>query len=186
MSSVKGKSGPTSRSVAGLLCIALVALAPGCTGKGSRQLEQKGRVNDYAQVLSAKTSAALTAELDRYQKETCHNVAVLIVPTLKGESITDFSTRTALAWKIVDPVLRDGILLTIAIEEGQARFEMGTALQDIIDQGAAERIMRSEMVPSFREKDFDTGVARGLRAIMEEARSLVIPEELRPSTCRNG
>ena len=184
MSSTIARDKLIMNSIVGLLGIALVALAAGCATRGSRELQQLGRVNDYATVLSAETEEALSAELDGYERETCHNVAVLIVPSLKGETITDFSTRMALAWGIVDPVLRDGILLTVAIDEGQARIEMGTAMQSIIEEGAAERILRNEMVPSFREKDFDTGIVRGVRAIMEEARRLKIPDDVKPATCR--
>lgn len=171
-------------SLVAALCLAPLLLAGACARKAPPALERLGRVSDYAGVVSPETEAALAAELDGYERETCHNVAVLIVPSLKGESITDLSARTALAWGIVEPVLRDGILLTVAIEEGQARIEMGTAMQSIIEEGAAGRILREEMVPSFREKDFDAGIAAGVRAIMEEARGLEIPDGMKPAACR--
>ena len=43
---------------------------------------------------------ALEERLARFEAETGHQIAVLTVPTLKGDSLEDFSIRVAESWKI--------------------------------------------------------------------------------------
>ena len=60
----------------------------------------RGRVNDYANVISPNQAAALETQLAQLERDTGHQVAVLAVPTLDGEDIEGFSIRVAETWKI--------------------------------------------------------------------------------------
>jgi uncharacterized protein len=173
-----------NRLFAGILSCALVFCLMGCSQKQSQVLEKRGRVNDLAGVLTEETELSLTSDLAQYERETCHQLFVLVVDSLKGETIQEMSNRTALQWEIGYPALNNGILLSVAIDEGQARIEVGSALETIIEQGAAERILKSEMFPLFKAGKIDKGIIEGVEAIMMEARKLRIPDELRPPVCR--
>ena len=172
------------KSCGSILVLLLVLCLAGCTKEESRTVKRMGRINDFANVLSKDTQISLSSELEQYEEETCHQMFVLIVQSLKGETIKELSTRTALSWEIGHPSLDNGILLSIAIDEGQARIETGLSLESIIEQGMAERILKNDMFPLFRAQEIDRGVVQGVRAIMEEARKLEFSEELRPSICR--
>lgn len=171
-------------SVPSALLVALALATGGCGKAAPPPLEQKGMVNDFAGVLSQETVGTLSAELERFERETCHRIVVLVVPSLRGEPVKELSTRTALAWEVAHPVLKNGILLSVAIEEGQVRIESGTAFQGLVEQGEGDRILKQEMFPAFRDGDFDAGVASGVRALQRAARQLEIPGELRPPICR--
>ena len=173
-----------NRSPLGILSWALILCLVGCSGKQAPVLEKRGRVNDFAGALTEETELSLTSDLTQYEKETCHQLYVLVVDSLHGETIQEVSKRTALQWEIGSPALNNGILLSVAIDEGQARIEVGSALETIIEQGAAERILKSEMFPLFKEGKIDQGIIEGVESIMEEARRLRIPDELRPPVCR--
>jgi len=173
----------SSPSVVILTC-ALVFCLMGCSRKQAQVLEKRGRVNDFAGVLTEETELSLTSDLAQYERETCHQLFVLVVASLKGETIREMSSRTALQWEIGHPALNNGILLSVAIDEGQARIEVGSALETIIEQGAAERILKSEMFPLFKAGKIDKGIIEGVESIMKEARKLMIPDELRPPVCR--
>ena len=60
----------------------------------------RGRVNDYAGMLPADRARALEDRLARFEAETGHQIAVLTLPTLQGDSLEDFSIRVAESWKI--------------------------------------------------------------------------------------
>jgi uncharacterized protein len=141
-------------------------------------------VNDFAGVLTEETELSLTSDLAQYEKETCHQFFVLVMDSLKGETIQEVSNRTALQWEIGHPALNNGILLSVAIDEGQARIEVGSALETIIEQGAAERILKNEMFPLFKAGKIEKGIVEGVGSIMKEARKLRIPDEMRPPVCR--
>ena len=145
---------------------------------------RQGRVNDFAGVLSDSTVAALSRTLQDYEEETCHQVVVAIFPSLKGELISDLSSRIMDSWEVGHPHLENGLLVTVALQEGGARIDAGSGLEVIVTDQRAERILRHDMFPSFKEDRIDEGIRQGLESIMEEGRKIVIPPDLRPSVCR--
>ncbi len=168
-----------------LCLLTFLILAASCQSKKNSTpvLEQKGFVNDYASVLTQEESAELTSELTAYEKETCHQVIVLTVPSLKGESIKDFSSRTATAWELGQPRLNNGILLTIAMEEGQFRLEAGGGLEFLVKAGEGERILQQVMLPFFKNDKISAGISSGAKAIMETARQKKYPANHKPQVC---
>ena len=103
-----------------LLLAAMVMSYAGCSKKQDSPavLKRQGWVSDYAAILSPQENARISATLELYEKETCHQVFLLIVPSLAGEHIAEFSQRTASAWKIGQPGFDNGFLVSIAMEEG--------------------------------------------------------------------
>ena len=95
-----------------------------------------------------------------------------------------FSQRIATAWDIGHPGFGNGILLTIAMEEGSIRLETASAFDWFIEQGITDRILQEVMVPFFKDKRFTAGIEQGLAEIMGAARMKVIPENHRPAVCR--
>ena len=169
-----------------LLCSVLLLPVTGCTKKDQtpQPLVRDGWITDYAEILSQADNSRISASLAAYEEETCHQILVLIVPSLAGESIEDFSKRTATAWDIGQPGFGNGILVSIALQEGSVRFEAGSAFETLIEKGAADRILKEVMFPHFRDERFVDGIEQGLAEIMQAARLRVIPEDHRPDVCR--
>ena len=169
-----------------LLCSVLLLSVTGCTKKDQtpQPLARDGWITDYAEILSQADNSRISASLAAYEEETCHQILVLIVPSLAGESIEDFSKRTATAWDIGQPGFGNGILVTIALQEGSVRFEAGSAFESLIEKGAADRILKEVMFPHFRDERFVDGIEQGLAEIMQAASLRVIPEDHRPGVCR--
>lgn len=165
--------------------LATVFAFAGCrggTGDSSAPARQ-GRVNDFAGVLSDSTITALSTALRDYEEETCHQLVVAVIPSLKGEPISDLSSRIVESWEIGYPHLENGLLVVVAIQEGEARIDAGTGLEALVASGRGESILRNDMFPSFRENHIDEGILRGIESIMEEGRKIVIPPDLRPPVC---
>ncbi len=169
-----------------LLCSVLLLSVAGCTKKDQTPppLVRDGWITDYAEILSQADNSRISASLAAYEEETCHQILVLIVPSLAGESIEGFSKRTATAWDIGQPGFGNGILVSIALQEGSVRFEAGSAFETLIEKGAADRILKEVMFPHFRDERFVDGIEQGLAEIMQAARLRVIPEDHRPDVCR--
>jgi uncharacterized protein len=112
--------------------------------------------------------------LQKYQQETHHQIAVLIIQRLSGEKIEAFSLRTANAWGLGNEGVNDGILVTIAMQERRARIELGKGMQPFISDADAKEIMDAEMTPRFARGDISGGIERGLDRLMEEGRRFVV------------
>ena len=168
--------------------LALILLLPltSCSPKGEIPAvpARQGWVSDYADKLKPEEKIRIAAALESYEKETCHQIFLLIIPSLAGENIAEFSQRTASAWEIGQPGFGNGFLVSIALEEGSVRIETGSAFEWFIQDGTADKILKEVMFPFFREDRFVEGLERGLEGIMAAGRLKPVPEDHRPDICR--
>ena len=170
-----------------LLFFAVILLSVGgCRGKEDlpKILERQGWVSDYADMLKTEEKKRISSELESYENETCHQIYLLIVPSLEGENIVEFSQRTASAWEIGQPGFGNGFLVTIAMQEGTVRIETGSAFEWFIQNGTADKILQEVMFPLFRQERFIDGIERGLKEIMAAGLLKPIPENHKPDNCR--
>jgi uncharacterized protein len=151
--------------------IALLAVALSCLFGGVASALDvpplQGRVNDLANVLSPQAQRDIDARLQAYERATGHQLAVLIVPTLDGDPIEDFTIRVVEAWKLGRKGVYDGVLIFIALQEKQARIEVGYGLEGDLPDITAGRIVRDVMVPAFRGGDYALGISRGIATIAQ-------------------
>lgn len=175
------------RNLGALLFAAAILLTfSGCSPKeeSPKLMVRQGWVSDYAEALKPEDKKRIASTLAAYEKETCHQIFVLIIPSLAGEHIAEFSQRTATAWEIGQPGYGNGFLVTIALQEGTVRIETASAFEWFIQNGTADKILKEVMFPLFREDRFVEGVERGLEEIMIAGRLKPIPEDHKPDICR--
>jgi uncharacterized protein len=130
----------------------------------------KGRVNDYAGILSPEAENRIESQLKDLEERDSTQVAVLTVPSLKGDSLEDFSMRVAERWKIGRKGLDNGAILVIARDDRRVRIEVGYGLEGRLTDLTAGRIIRDRIVPEFRAGRFDQGVLNGVAALTEVVR----------------
>jgi len=145
----------------------------------------RGRVNDLAGILASDRAQALDERLAAFERETGHQIAVLTIPSLQGDSLEDFSIRVAEAWKIGQKGFDNGAILLIVRDDHKLRIEVGYGLEGVLPDAIASRIIREVIVPRFRENDYSGGIEAGLDAIMRVTRGEPIPKNARAGTRRN-
>jgi uncharacterized protein len=164
--------------VAFTLCCAASAIA----GAQAQWVpSHQGWVNDTANVLSEPDRRRLSDKLSHYHEETFHQLMVLIVPSLSGESIETFSYRVANSWGVGYKGLDNGILVTLAMKERKVRIELGKGMRRYISDAKATSIIESAMTPAFAKGDFAGGLEHGLDQLMGEARRFVVKAADLPS-----
>jgi uncharacterized protein len=139
--------------------------------------EPTGRVTDLAAVLSAEDNLLLVQMLAGYERETTHQIAILTVPSLSGESIEVFSLRAAKAWALGRKGVSNGILIVLAPTEHRVRIELGRGFERYISNTQAGEIIQTQMLPAFRENEYSKGLERGLQELMKQGRALVVPKQ---------
>jgi uncharacterized protein len=82
----------------------------------------------------------------------------LVVPTLGGDPIEDFSIRVAEAWRIGSKGRDNGLLVTVAVEDRQFRIEVGGGLEGEIPDALARRIGDQILRPAFRAGRYGDGL----------------------------
>ncbi len=126
-----------------------------------------GRIVDLAHVLPNSTTESLTAQLATHETQSSNQVAVLIVPSLEGEPLEEFSHRVATSWKLGQKGSDNGVLLLVAMKERKVRIEVGYGLEGVLTDIRSAHIIRNEIVPRFRAGDIPGGVTGGINAIVK-------------------
>lgn len=125
------------------------------------------RVHDEAGLLSPQMREQLELRLKEYEDSTSNQIAILIIPSLKGEVLEDYSLRVAEKWKLGQKEKDNGVLLLIAVEDRKMRIEVGYGLEGVLPDVICSRIIRNEIAPRFRRSEFDDGVWAGVEAIIQ-------------------
>ena len=126
-----------------------------------------GRVNDEAGILSPETTGHLNALLRAHEDSTSNQVVVLTVPSLEGEGVESFSMRVADSWKIGQKGRDNGVLLLVSRDDRNVRIEVGQGLEGSLPDITCGMIIRHEIIPRFKQGDYDAGVTAGVLAILD-------------------
>jgi uncharacterized protein len=159
------------------LVLAALALVPRAVAQNVVPVPNlAGRVTDLTATLSTEQVAALDRRLAEFEARKGAQVAVLLVPTTKPETIEQFGIRVAEKWKIGRTKVDDGVILIVAKDDRALRIEVGYGLEGAIPDLKASRIIREIITPRFRQGDFYGGIDAGTRALM----GLIEGEDLPP------
>jgi uncharacterized protein len=155
-----------------LLCAGLSLRAHGLT-PSDQLLERLGTLRpqtgvvDLANVMDARSRAALESLLVELRRKTGVELRVLTLSSLEGGEIDDFTNRLFEKWRIGKD--DRGLLLLAAIEDRKVRVEVGYGLEALITDAKAGRILDNEVLPHFKRGDYATGLyggALGLASII--------------------
>jgi uncharacterized protein len=139
----------------------------------------RGRVNDYAGVMSQDQVGSLESRLGQFEQETGHQVAVLTIPALDGEDIEGFSIRVAENWKIGKKGFDNGVILVVAVKDRRLRLEVGYGLEGVLPDAIAKQITSNYIVPRFRSQDYAGGIIAGIDAVLRVIKKEPLPESAR-------
>src|ERR1700712_686589 len=154
------------------LCLSLCAFAADAPRQPGRDGLQPipalaGRVNDSSGTLAADERQALEAKLAQWEASTGNQLAVLIVPTTRPESIEEYSLRVAEAWKIGHKGSDNGALFLIAKNDKKMRIEVGYGLEGSLTDVTARRIIGDVVAPLFTQGQFAAGINAGVDQIIK-------------------
>jgi uncharacterized protein len=126
----------------------------------------KGRITDFTSTLSLNEISFLEQKLADHEINTTNQIAVLMIPSLEGDNLEDYSIRLADKWKIGQKGKDNGVILLIVKNDRKLRIEVGYGLEGALPDGLAGSIIRDEIAPHFRKNQFFEGINRGTDAII--------------------
>ncbi len=137
----------------------------------------EGLVHDYTNTLTTDQKARLNKKLIAYDDSTSNQIAVVIIPSLKGTKdsslvypVEDVALKILRDWGVGGQAQKDnGIVLLVAKNDRRVRIETGYGLEGAIPDMIAASIIDHNIVPHFKEGDFYAGLEDGTNAIIEAA-----------------
>jgi uncharacterized protein len=124
------------------------------------------RANDLGGLMTGAQVTDLESRLQAFEQETSNQIVVLIVPTLQGESLEDFSLKVCEKNKLGKKGRDNGVLFFIVKNERRMRIEVGYGLEGVLTDALSDQIIRTVVAPRFRVGDYPGGISAGVDAIM--------------------
>jgi uncharacterized protein len=152
----------------------LIFLCMACTPRV--ESTKRNCVNDYVNLLSTAQQKSLTAEIIALDESIGSQIAIVIIDTLNGEKIDDYSFKKAKEWALGREQYNDGILITLSIKDRKTRIEVGEGLEKIITDETAAKIIREEMVPDFKRDKYYEGMLAAIvkiKSLIKEHKDLI-------------
>ncbi len=127
----------------------------------------RGRVNDYADMISGSTESQLDSKLKSLEESDSTQLVVLTIPSLEGEPLEEYSIRVAEEWEIGQKEYDNGLLLLVSKNDRKVRIEVGYGLEGRLTDLLAGRIIDYEIRPNFEAGRFNEGFIMGVDAIVQ-------------------
>jgi len=126
----------------------------------------EGRVTDRTGTLTRDQIKALDQKMAAFERETSNQVAVLLIPSLEGDSLEDYSIRLAEKWKIGQQGRNNGVILLVVKNDRKLRIEVGYGLEGALPDALSGTIIRNEIAPRFKAEQFYQGIDAGVNALI--------------------
>lgn len=126
------------------------------------------RVVDQAGLLDAETEQALTQKLAALEASSSDQLVVVTVPSLQDREIEEYGYQLGRAWGIGQKEGDNGALLIVAPNERRVRIEVGYGLEPILTDAFSSMVIRNEILPAFRDGDYQAGIVRGVDALITQ------------------
>jgi uncharacterized protein len=154
-------------ALAGAALLAYLALVPGRQAAAARAaVPAVARVTDLTGTLDADEQNALATKLADFEHASGVQLAVLVLPSTRPETIEQYGIRLADVWKLGRKGVDDGAILIVAKDDHKVRIEVGYGLEGSIPDAVASRIIEETIVPAFKADHFYQGINAGVDRII--------------------
>lgn len=138
-------------------------------------------VTDRAGVLAPGDVARLDDRLRGLEQRTGHQVIAVLFPSLEGDSLEDFTMRSAEAWKVGRKGIDDGLIFFAFIQDRRMRLEVGYGLEEKVPDATASRLLAEQVKPAFGRGDYAGGIDALASSLERIFAGEPLPSPKRPS-----
>lgn len=139
-------------------------------------------VTDLTQTLTPEQAKSLEQTVLAFEQRKGSQIAILVLPTTRPEAIEQFSIRLAESWKIGRKGIDDGAIIVLALEDREARIEVGYGLEGVLPDMIASRIIREDMVPHLKQGNVYLALTAAVDRIIRVVDGEPLPEPQPQST----
>lgn len=137
-------------------------------------------VSNPSGVLSPSAVNSLNARIASLWDNTSAELVVVAVDHVDDSMTPDeFATRLFEKWKIGKKDNDNGVLLLLARDDHEVIIRTGYGVEGVLPDIVAGRIIRNEMLPYFRENNYDEGTLTGISTIISALSNPEVADELK-------
>ncbi len=128
---------------------------------GTQQL-----VNDYANILTPDQKQALEDKLVAFDDSSSTQIAVVIVPNLGGNDVSDFNVKLGRAWGVGGSQFNNGVVLLISMEDHKLNIATGYGAEGALPDITAKHIIDDVITPNLKGQNYYRGIDEGTDAMI--------------------
>ena len=115
-------------------------------------------VYDEANVLSLTTEDHIITVNDSLSVQCGSQIVVACVNTTGNSDIADYAFKLFNKWEIGDKEKKNGVLVLLAIDDGDYYALQGKGLENLLSSGTLKLLLDQYLEPSFSKGAYDEGV----------------------------
>lgn len=147
-------------------CLFVWGLLLSCVAEARSIPPLTGPIVEEVQVLRADTRIRLERALKALEQRPGPQINVLVVKSLEGEDINEFSIHVVDQWKLGKKGDDRGVLFVISIQDRKMRIEVGRGLEGDLTDAYSKRIIDEGVRPLFQKGNFTEGILVGVFQIV--------------------
>jgi uncharacterized protein len=124
-------------------------------------------VNDLAGTMTAEEIAQLESKLVAFDDSTSNQIAIVTIKTLGPYEIAPYATDLFNRWKIGSKKHENGVLILASMQDRKMWITTGLGLEGALPDILVGRIIREQMVPSFKQGNYYEGFDKTVDAIID-------------------
>jgi uncharacterized protein len=118
------------------------------------------------------TAQELNRQLSQLEHDTTNQFVVAIFPEMQTHaSVADYTLRIAKQWGVGQNGRDNGVVLFIFAKSHELRIQVGSGLEAALPNSLCQQIITEQIVPHFRQGDYDGGSTAAVKAIIASIRS---------------
>ena len=138
-------------------------------------------VNDYVGLLSTQQQNALERKLVALSDTNGTQIAIVIVESLHGYDIVDYSQRLAQKWNIGQKKDDNGAIIVLKPKtssgKGEVNIDVGYGLEPYIPDITSKRIIENEMIPYFKQDNYYGGLDAATKVMIDLVSGHFTPDQ---------
>jgi uncharacterized protein len=141
----------------------------------------KTMVVDDANILSDVQESNLNNLLIKFNQETSNQILVVTVNDLCGYDKSEFTYNLGEKWHVGQKEFDNGIVLMVKpfgnAGDRHTFIAVGYGLEGAIPDAIAKRIVERELIPHFKQNDFNGGILAAINTLMGLAKGEISVEQ---------
>ncbi|MFX4237106.1 TPM domain-containing protein [Aliarcobacter butzleri] len=127
----------------------------------------EGRVIDEANLLSPEVKKDINNILKNEENKSSNQIVVVILNSLNGYSIEEFSYQLGRFWSIGQKDKNNGVLLVVSMKEREIRIEVGYGLEGALTDKISHEIINYTIKPNFKATQYELGILKAVNEIIK-------------------
>ena len=132
-----------------------------------KKTTEQTSVYQYTPVLSESQKSSLEQKLIKYSDTTSTQIVVAIISSTQGENINYLGAQWGQKWGIGQEKEDNGILILLAKDDRKIAINTGYGVEHLLTDAMSRRIIERDIIPYFKQNDYNGGLNRGVDAIFE-------------------